>query len=179
MRRMAFGLLASTLLGCESPPLNTTLDGAVSASVTVLVTGSAGVGGVGADVPNIAIEFTTYSEPSLHLPTVQAAVALPGTSLPHTGNFTSDNSLSAGARVSLTDADGGTASVWTQDFSSLIPWATAGTFTLILTSPGTLGATNTATGRSEWLNPHGTFTATAPADTTTLASGSVNVTITF
>jgi hypothetical protein len=168
MRKFSWMLglaVAALVVGCGSNGFNATamVSGAYQTTLNVTMTASSGSGGIGgpSTQPNLIISFSDDSaSDTLSTPGLSAGVAMPGNS-PQLGTFTSSNAISAESDFLRASTTGGVSSFWEQQFSEDSPAAEMGTFSLTLTSSGSLGGASVALeGRTEWLNPHGSFSAT-------------------
>jgi hypothetical protein len=172
-------LLATVLVaGCgSSNSITATVSGPYSRTFPVTLNASAGAGGDQVGGLNLFVTFTDDSEQnnSEGDPAMSAVVSIPGNS-PQTGSFTSSNVNAAQAHLTSSS------SAWQQFFLSLAPEQTVGTFTLTLTAAGELGTVGTGLeGRTPWLNVHGTYAATLPAQLggPTPGPDPVSITISF
>jgi hypothetical protein len=111
--------------------------------------------------------------PKTFIPAFSSTVVISGTSL-QTGTFTNANSLYAHCQVQATSvqADG----LWTQHFASTSPSSEVGTFSLSISSVGSITATDAG---PQWRGSHGQLSATLPASPYTPDAGAVTVNVTF
>jgi len=177
MSRM-LGLFAVLVAGCgSSNSITATVSGGYTRTFPVTLSASAGSGGDAVGGLNLFVTFSDDSEQNNAEgdPALSTAVSIPGNS-PQTGTFTSSNVNAAQAQLTSSP------SAWEQFFLSTVPAQTVGTFNLTLTSAGELGAAGTGLeGRTPWLNVHGTYAATLPAQLGGATPGPdpVSVTISF
>jgi hypothetical protein len=172
----ALGLLVAALcIGCGSGSSaggTATLSGAITATLDVTATGNLVTSGCGVSEPSLALVFAGETSTTA----LTASVCTPGTS-PQAGTFTTANTTTAASEYTETES-GGPSLAWSQQFASGNPYA-PGTFSLTLTSAGTLGTAPGGGGPTPWGEQHGTLSATLPAEPSGPASGTVTLSISF
>jgi hypothetical protein len=177
----AYVLLAALAVACGGGAPSAKLSGAVNAAVAISTFGTPTVSDVMFVIspPGSGTIPISGGMPSVDggmgvFPSYFSVVIIPGTSL-QTGTFTNANASYAISEVqaSAFQADG----LWIQYFSDLDPSSQLGTFSLSISSVGSI--TTTDAGAPQWTDSHGTLSATLPASTYSPDAGTVTVDVIF